>query len=620
MNDTLYGVWRHPFISFSCPRPRPRDGLRTIIVLPISMDRWRSKELRDIHTHAATVVGCSEDEVTRTLGTLVPSAEAFASAVRYTPTFPKDIGLPAWAAEQTHTQGGAAWMHTCMSRPTTDMEVLRARQRGLRKLARRFPRGAPVLEELAASEEDVLWILSRPPLSDAWPVPLLFPTWPVLSAINRVPWVLQLYHMSRIYLSPWMNLVYPLATLLGPWVYLRRNLGWDVPFVVYAGMLRLALRQVLRPTGDVKKDAARYGTLLLYGMLYVYGVFQSIDMSIMLHRLRSQLVARLERIRSFVAKAESLLARIPPHLLQPFMGRGHDGHERQHTPLLARIPSGIRGMYALWTDSRLQAQLRSLLQRVYVADVALTASGWRNRRGWCSVSWVAGGADTAALWDMGHPALPPSQVPNPACLAKNLLMTGPNAAGKTTYAKSLCSNLWIAQVFGIACAQRARLPVFHAFGSFVRIEDSLGTESLFEAEARRCGELWNLACDVSAHGRNGFFFLDEPMHSTPPTEGASVATAVCKHMGGLPGMRMIVTTHYHAMTTLVGDAFHNISMEASDDGKGGFGFPYHLCEGPSFQCIALELLGVKALPQEVLQSAAETRDIICRGFVNGREE
>lgn len=588
-----------------------------------TMERWRTKEFQDAQAQAEGLLHCSPENVADALAAILPPRPGSSAPVLYTPSFPSDTGLPAWASEQARLRGGAAWMRTWIEHPVADLPTLAARRRALHKLARHVPRVTSALARLAPAEEDVLWILTRPELSHAWPMPLLFPTWPVISAINRAPLLLHAFHMFRIYVAPWMNLAYPLATLLGPWIYLRRNLGWEVPFTTYCGMLRLALREVLRPSGDHQKDAARYGTLLVYATIYIYGIFQSIDMSMMLHRLRKQLLERSRRILAFVREAEEALRAVPARLLAPFLPASslQDAWQEGSSapPLASSLPAGVRGAYTLWTDAALQDRVRGLLQRVYALDMAVTAAGWRERPGWCAVRFCEGSLTAPEILGMGHPMLGSDQVRNPASLRTNLLLTGPNAAGKTTYAKAVCSNLWMAHVFGIACAAHMRVPVFHAFGSFVRIEDTLGTESLFEAETRRCAELVRLAEAASAAGQRAFFFLDEPMHSTPPTEGASVATAVSRYMGELPGVRLIVTTHYHAMTSHMGPLYKNVSMEAVRLAGGAIHFPYQVRAGPSFQCIALELLQTHDLPERVLAGAAETREIICRGMVSGDE-
>ena len=49
------------------------------------------------------------------------------------------------------------------------------------------------------------------------------------------------------------------------------------------------------------------------------------------------------------------------------------------------------------------------------------------------------------LWDAKNPLLNMYQVSNPVNLNKNIIVTGPNAGGKTTYVKTILSNIILGQ-------------------------------------------------------------------------------------------------------------------------------------------------------------------------------
>jgi DNA mismatch repair ATPase MutS len=220
---------------------------------------------------------------------------------------------------------------------------------------------------------------------------------------------------------------------------------------------------------------------------------------------------------------------------------------------------------------------------------------------------------------MGHVTLTSSQVRNPANLEKSLIITGPNAAGKTTYVRAIFTNIILAQSLGIACASHAYILPVHAWGTFMRISDTLGTSSLFEAEVKRCAELINQAQTISVQGKRAIYFLDEPMHSTPPIEGSATSKAVIEYIGAIPNVRILVTTHYHDLVSMKPRLFKNVSMDAIEQTTGtgagtGAGssstyiFPYKIQNGPSFKCIALELLEVNKLPSIVVAEAIKIKN------------
>jgi DNA mismatch repair ATPase MutS len=106
-------------------------------------------------------------------------------------------------------------------------------------------------------------------------------------------------------------------------------------------------------------------------------------------------------------------------------------------------------------------------------------------------------------------------------------------------------------------------------------------------------------------------FLDEPMHATPPTEGAATAMALVHYLAKYSHVRLMITTHYHLLAELERrwpEGFRNISMEATTN---PISFSYRLQAGPSFQSIALEMLEKDAFPDALLKDAIEIKNKIC---------
>ena len=71
-------------------------------------------------------------------------------------------------------------------------------------------------------------------------------------------------------------------------------------------------------------------------------------------------------------------------------------------------------------------------------------------------------------------------------LDKNILITGPNAAGKTTIVKTTLFNIIISQQIGYGFYDKAYLHIYDFIHSYINIPDTSGRDSLFQAEARRC--------------------------------------------------------------------------------------------------------------------------------------
>jgi DNA mismatch repair ATPase MutS len=258
---------------------------------------------------------------------------------------------------------------------------------------------------------------------------------------------------------------------------------------------------------------------------------------------------------------------------------------------------------------------------VYTADIINSISNLLKKSkddDWSLVSYVNGQDKSTKIWNMKNPILSQVQKANPLNLARNIIVTGPNAAGKTTYVKSILSNVILTQTFGIANGLNAESILYDTIASFMRISDVLGSKSYFEAEAEYCKKMMQNAKLLSDTGKRGLFLMDEPMHSTPPTEGMATAFAVAEYIGKLPGATIILTTHFHKLVLLekaYPEHFINLSFDAIPK-TSGFEFPYAIKRGHSYQCIAIELLSAKEFPEQVIKSAINMKNKICEEIID----
>ncbi len=515
-----------------------------------------------------------------------------------------DIDIHDWIHTHARAQtlGGAQLLWKTIQQPTYDPFLLRARAQESQRLPSIV---GQLLQEAKHHEPVLLWSLHLPSLKESWPVPLLFPTWPVISRLNHLPLFIICYHAYKGFISPWFNLIYPLSTIFGPFFYFRKTLKWNLPLKTYLNFLWMTLRQSMKPSYHWKQDATKYLTAIAYIGLFIYGTVQSFDVANMVRQMRNGLLEKLKSVRHFVATFQKLISIVPVASWQPFT------HVRNIPQI--RLPLDLSAMYLLWTDDSVKQSLKEMLNIVYAIDTSFAVRNLLWSKGWCIPSYEN---TKTQFYHMGHPSLSMTQVRNPASLEKSLIITGPNAAGKTTYVKAICMNTVLAQTLGIACAQKANVVLVHAMQSFLRVHDLIGKESLFEAEVHRCAQMIQEATRMHAANGKAIYFLDEPMHSTPPVEGAATAMAVLKYLGSMENIRVIVTTHYHHIPRLERESpkFMNVSMDAVAT-ENGFQFPYKIRKGPSFQCIALELLEHKDFPPEVIESAIELKNKICTTVV-----
>lgn len=538
------------------------------------------------------------------LDSLFPVTHTNIHAVRTITDIYTDTNLKEWTASQCYTDGGRMQLWRTISSPIYDIPSLKARQKDIISMGPARKHIEKCLRDVTSIEKDILWILHTLDIKSAWPATLLFPSTPLLRYINYNRYLLNSYHIYKCVLMPGMNFVSPILTVLGPWLYLNRKMGLPFTLTMYIKILYTTMIEVLKSSNNVWTLVMRLLTVVTYVFFYFYNMIQSVQYTMMLHNIRKALLQKAESLSKFVATF-SRLQKLCSGQLSAFQ--------------YSSVPPSVTSVYVYIVDPRRRADLHAMMDQVHKLDANFVATKMLySKSGYTACAYQDTG-DTK-FYNMRHIALPSKQVANPCDLSANLIITGPNAAGKTTYTKTLCINIILSQTLGIARALRAHVTPVHAMGSFMRVVDVVGEQSLFEAEMHRASFIIKEAVKVSELGKRAIYFLDEPMHSTPPLEGTAASFAILEYLGKLPGVRVIITTHYHHLSLLEDanpDLFKNISMEAQVV-EAGFRFPYKILRGPSEQSIALELLKNHDL-SDVIVRAIEIKNKLCMQGIYGRQ-
>jgi DNA mismatch repair ATPase MutS len=133
-------------------------------------------------------------------------------------------------------------------------------------------------------------------------------------------------------------------------------------------------------------------------------------------------------------------------------------------------------------------------------------------------------------------------IKNTIKLKKNIIITGPNASGKTTILKSTLINIIFTQQFGCGFYESAKLSPFKHIHCYLNIPDTSGRDSLFQAEARRCKEILDI---ISANKKDSHFCaFDELYSGTNPEEAETSAAAFMLYLQKYKNVSSLLTTHF----------------------------------------------------------------------------
>jgi hypothetical protein len=191
-------------------------------------------------------------------------------------------------------------------------------------------------------------------------------------------------------------------------------------------------------------------------------------------------------------------------------------------------------------------------------------------------------------------------ITNDCDLEKNMIITGPNASGKTTTLKSTLINILLSQQIGFGCFEKLKFSPYHNIHCYLNIPDTSGRDSLFQAEARRCKEIIDSIEDNEDELH--FCIFDELYSGTNPEEAVDSAAAFMDYIVKNDNTTCLLTTHYIKLCKKMkkNKKFQNYNM-ISIKKKNNLLYTYKLTKGISKIKGGFKVLSDMNYPREILE-------------------
>ena len=192
-------------------------------------------------------------------------------------------------------------------------------------------------------------------------------------------------------------------------------------------------------------------------------------------------------------------------------------------------------------------------------------------------------------------------------LNKNIIITGPNASGKTTILKSVLINVIISQQFGCGFYDSAKLKPYNHIHCYLNIPDTSGRDSLFQAEARRCKEIIDIIDSNKKEDHLAAF--DELYSGTNPDEAVISAVAFMEYLVKNKNVSCLLTTHFIKVCKKLkkNKNIENFHMDTiKKDNK--IEYKYLLLEGISVVKGGINVLSDMNYPKEIIDSTIKNQN------------
>ena len=192
-------------------------------------------------------------------------------------------------------------------------------------------------------------------------------------------------------------------------------------------------------------------------------------------------------------------------------------------------------------------------------------------------------------------------IKNTVKFKKNIILTGPNASGKTTILKSTLINIILTQQFGCGFYDSAQLNPFKYIHCYLNIPDTSGRDSLFQAEARRCKDILDIV--KTNEDETHFCGFDELYSGTNPDEAVTSSTAFLNYLIKNQNVSCILTTHFIKVCKKLGKnkSILNCHME-TEKKENKLVYKYKLVDGISEVKGGIAVLTAMDYPAEIISN------------------
>jgi hypothetical protein len=394
--------------------------------------------------------------------------------------------------------------------------------------------------------------------------------WDVLKTLNRSSGFLQILSIANI-MSPLMSLMIPIVFLILPFILLKIR-GIPITLSMYIEILKEIAKnhfigKTIMTLGSVSFDKLVY--LIMSFGLYLYQIYQNIIQCQRFHRniykINNDLMETRRYLDVIITKMERFCSlHKSKNSYYKFCMKTEEHYSklkqlRDELQSIGSFDSGIlskidqfgyllKCYYRIHSNKEYEESLKYSFGFEGFLD-NLTGVHKHLHSGKIATATFGKEEQTCKFIDQYYPAyLEQEHVKNDCKLDKNIIITGPNASGKTTMLKTTTINIIFSQQTGCGFYSSCVLNPYTHIHSYLNIPDTSERDSLFQAESRRCKEIIDSICvNKKENNCRHYCIFDELYSGTNPEEAAKSAYAFLKYLNKYENVDFILTTHYSSI-------------------------------------------------------------------------
>lgn len=530
-----------------------------------------------------------------------------------------DISNSIWnLLNFTFLNSGLIKLQQMVSQPSNNIDILTQRQKYLVSLQPKYHLLKPLLNQLPLIELDILDLWNNDYLETIKEqLKIVYFQNKYVTFINQKPYLIGFYLFYRVILAPILGVISPIVYMIIPFLMLKLFYNIPLNFQSYYQLMKLSFNGFSTILPQNKYIIFfRYLGYGLWIFSYLQSIYNNYEIASNTINISNKIHTKMNNISRFVRKSIEIIQIIYPNYQPPIIYHLLNHSIFSQSPSLLSSSKGV--IIASWNILiETKTELIPILQLIGDIDAHISILTLKSKYNFTfSKYWKDTSKPKIYAKNLYHPILLTDNkkiITNNIKIGiknnpNNMIITGPNAAGKSTFIKSLVLSILLSQTFTITPCTKFYLTPFSIINTYLNIPDEKGKDSLFQAEMNRAISHLNLLRNLPSN-KLSFIVMDEIFSSTNPEEAIAGASSIAELLSSYNNSISIITTHFKELTNISkhNSQFINYYFPVKIDTKEKIEFLYTIKKGVSNQYIALYLLKEQGLDKILIDKAIENQ-------------